>query len=81
VLYRDAQIPLARQALKAAETAYSSGKADFMTTIETQRTLLRYRLEAEEARRDGGEALARLEQTVGASLPVALAPVSEEVRR
>jgi outer membrane protein TolC len=80
-LYRDAQIPLARQAVQAAETAYSSGKADFMTTIETQRTLLRYRLEAEEARRDGGEALARLEQTVGASLPVALAPVSEEVRR
>jgi outer membrane protein TolC len=79
-LYRASQIPLARQAVQAAETAYSSGKADFMTTIETQRTLLRYRLEAEEARRDGGEALARLEQTVGASLPVALAPVSEEVR-
>jgi outer membrane protein TolC len=69
-LYRDSQIPLARQALQAAETAYSNGKADFMTYIEAQRTLLRYQLEAEEARRDHREALARLEQTVGVSLPV-----------
>jgi outer membrane protein TolC len=80
VLYRDAQIPLARQALKAAETAYSSGTADFMTTIEAQRTLLRFQLEEQEARRDGRDALARLEQTVGASLPVAPTAVPQEMR-
>jgi outer membrane protein TolC len=79
-LYRDSQIPLARQALTAAEAAYGSGKADFMAYIEAQRTLLRYQLEAEEARRDGREALARLEQTVGASLPVVPTAVPEEVR-
>jgi outer membrane protein TolC len=79
-LYRDSQVPLARQALKAAETAYSSGKVDFMAYIEAQRTLLRYQLEQEEARRDCRDALARLEQTVGTRLPVAPTPVPEEVR-
>jgi outer membrane protein TolC len=68
-LYRASQVPLARQALKAAEVAYSNGKVDFMAYIEAQRALLRYQIEEAAARRDLREAVARLEQTVGTSLP------------
>jgi outer membrane protein, heavy metal efflux system len=68
-LYRTSQIPLARQAVKAAEAAYSDGQADFMTYIEALRTLLRYQLEEEAARRDLRDAVARLDQVVGSNVP------------
>jgi len=52
----------------ASETAYSAGTVDFLSLIDAERTLLRFRLERERARANQQQRLAELEMLVGAEL-------------
>ncbi|HAS82364.1 MAG TPA: hypothetical protein DCS43_06760 [Verrucomicrobia bacterium] len=45
-------VPKAEQALEVAREEFSAGKADFMTLIDAQRTLLEFRLMRERATAD-----------------------------
>ena len=68
-LYRNTLLPQARQALDAANTAYQAAQFDFISFVDAQRTLLRFRLEEQRALRDHRHHLAQLEQAVGRVLP------------
>ena len=64
-LYRDSLLPQAQQSLEAAAAGYRAGSVDFLTFLDTERTLLRFRLEEKRAARDQGVALAHLNQLSG----------------
>ena len=68
-LYRTTLLPQARSALQAANTAYQAAQVDFISFLDAQRTLLRFRLEEQRAYRDHRQHLAQLEQAVGQLLP------------
>ncbi|MBU4198396.1 MAG: TolC family protein [Verrucomicrobia bacterium] len=51
-LFTTSLIPKATQALEVAKQEFASGKTDFMTLIDAQRTLLEFRLMAERAAAD-----------------------------
>ena len=68
-LYRNTLLPLARQALEAGNTAYQAAQIDFISFLDTERTLLKLRLEEQRALRDHRHHLAQLEQVVGQILP------------
>ena len=68
-LYRNTLLPQARSALEAANTAYQAAQVDFISFLDTQRTLLKFRLEEQRAFRDHRHHLAQLEQAVGQVLP------------
>jgi len=68
-LYRGSLLPQAEQSLEAASAAYRAGNADFLTFLDAQRTLLQFRLQRQQARRDYGKAYARLEQLMGGQRP------------
>lgn len=69
VLYRDALLPQAQDALDTANTAYQAAQIDFISFLDTERTLLKFRLEEQRAFRDHRHHLAQLEQAVGQVLP------------
>lgn len=64
-LYRDTLIPQAKQSLDTAEDAYSTGKADFLNLIDSERLLLEFQLEQERARADLEIGKARIEMLTG----------------
>ena len=64
-LYRNTLLPQAKQALEAANTAYQAAQIDFISFLDTERTLLKLRLEEQRALRDHRHHLAQLEQAVG----------------
>ncbi len=66
-LYRDTLIPQARQALESSRTAFSAGKAAFADAVDAERVLLEFELSYERARADRAQALARIEELLGAS--------------
>ena len=68
-LYRNTLLPQARQALEAANTTYQAAQIDFISFLDTERTLLKLRLEEQRALRDHRHHLAQLEQAVGQVLP------------
>lgn len=68
-LYRNALLPQARQALEAGNTAYQAAQIDLISFLDTERTLLKLRLEEQRALRDHRHHLAQLEQVVGQILP------------
>ena len=68
-LYRTTLLPQARSALKAANTAYQAAQVDFISFLDAQRTLLKFRLGEQRAFRDHRQHLAQLEQAVGQVLP------------
>ena len=68
-LYRATLLPQARQALDAVSAGYRSGKTDFLTFLDAERTLLKFRLEEQRALRDFQIHLAKLEQLAGRALP------------
>ena len=68
-LYRTTLLPQARSALEAANTAYQAARVDFISFLDAQRTLLKFRLEELRAFRDHRQHLAQLEQAVGQVLP------------
>lgn len=61
-------IPLAEQALKAATIAYKTGKVDFLTLLNSERTLRDVRLKYYKTLVKHGENLANLERVVGVNL-------------
>ena len=68
-LYRDALLPQAQDALEAANIAYQAAQVDFISFLDTERTLLKFRLEEQRVFRDHRHHLAQLEQAVGQVLP------------
>jgi len=64
-LYRESLLAQARQAFDAASAGYRAGKTDFLTVLDAQRTLLKFRLAEQRSRRDVHTQLARLDQLAG----------------
>jgi cobalt-zinc-cadmium efflux system outer membrane protein len=67
-LYRNSLLPQARQSLEASSSAYRSGETDFLTFLDAERTLLKFRLEEQRAFRDLRVHQAKLEQLAGQAL-------------
>lgn len=67
-LYRDTLIPQAEQSYGAAEAGYLAGKVDFLDYLDSQRSLLDFRLEHERAKVEAQKRLAALERAVGRRL-------------
>lgn len=67
-LYNEVLVPKAQELVGASETAYSAGTVDFLSLIDAERTLLKFRLEHERAQADQQQRLAELEMLVGAEL-------------
>lgn len=65
VLYRDALVPTARQAMATTEAAYRAGSAGFSDLVDTQRVLLELELSRERAAADQAIAGARVRALVG----------------
>lgn len=68
-LYRQSLLPQARQAVEAASAGYRVGKTDFLTFLDAERTLLKFRLAEQGAFRDHRTQQARLDQLAGHTLP------------
>ena len=68
-LYRQTLLPQARQALDAANTAYQAAQIDFLSFLDAQRTLLKFKVEEQRALRNYRQHLSQLEQAVGVILP------------
>jgi len=67
-LYRHGILPQAEQTFLASEADYQTGKADFLTYLDSERMLLSVRRKYFEVVADYGAQQALLEHTVGASL-------------
>lgn len=67
-LYRDALVPKAEQSLKASETAYASGSVEFLSLIDSERSLLNFQLAYYRSIRDYEQRFAELEMIVGQPL-------------
>jgi outer membrane protein TolC len=64
-LYGDILVSKADELVQASETAYKAGTIDFLSLIDAQQMLLRYRLAYERALADNQQKLAELEMLVG----------------
>ena len=60
-LYRELLLPRGRQALEVTRSAFEAGKANFLDFIDSQRMLLMFELEYEEARTLRAQRLAELQ--------------------
>ena len=67
-LYETAFIPQANETVAAALRGYESGKADFLTLLDSQRMLIEFKLDHYNAILDLRVALADLERAVGVDL-------------
>lgn len=67
-LYEQVLVPKAQELVGASETAYAAGTVDFLSLLDAERTLLRFRLECERARANQHQRLAELEMLVGTEL-------------
>lgn len=68
-LYKDTLVPLGEQNLKATETAFRGGTADFLSLIDAQRMLLEFQLEQQRATADRTKHLAMLDRLIGREIP------------
>ncbi|MEW6324645.1 MAG: TolC family protein [Nitrospirota bacterium] len=64
-MYRHGVLPQAEQSLKSARIGYQTGKVDFLSLIDGERTLLDLQLEYAGAKVQFWQAIARLERSVG----------------
>jgi outer membrane protein, heavy metal efflux system len=64
-LYGEILTPKAEQALKATETAFRTGKVDFLDLISAQRILLEFQLSRQRALSRHAQRLAELEMLIG----------------
>jgi len=67
-LFRDTLIPKAKQSLNVTQTAFESGNKDFLSLIDTQRTLLEFELAYERALTDRAKFRAQVEMLIGKDL-------------
>jgi cobalt-zinc-cadmium efflux system outer membrane protein len=70
-LFVTTHIPQAEQSLRVAESAYGTGAIDFLSLIDTARTVESVHVEHIEAEADFGRASADLERAAGRELPPA----------
>tara|TARA_B100000315_G_scaffold259397_1_gene315280 strand:- start:9126 stop:10622 length:1497 start_codon:yes stop_codon:yes gene_type:complete len=68
LLYEDSLLALAQKELEVAIAEYQTGKADFLSLLHAQTTLLKFQLDRQRALKDYGQSLAMLEQVTGVSL-------------
>ncbi len=64
-LYGGTLVPKAEELVAASETAYSTGTIDFLSLIDAEQTLLRFRLQYQRALTDRNQRLAELEGLAG----------------
>lgn len=64
-LYREALLPRAKQALNVTQSAFETGKVDFLDLVDAQRTYLEFELALERAQADYVRSLAELEMLAG----------------
>lgn len=64
-LYREALLPRAKQALNVTQSAFETGKVDFLDLVDAQRTYLEFQLALERAQADCAQRLAELEMLTG----------------
>ena len=67
-LYRDTLIPKALQSLNVTQTAFEAGRKDFLSLMDTQRTLLELELAHEKALINRAKNRARIEMIIGKNL-------------
>lgn len=67
-LYRTNILPKAEQTVKVSQTGYQTDKIDFLMLLDSQRSLLEFQLENEEAATEYHKNLAELERNVGVAL-------------
>ena len=67
-LYRETIIPKAEEQLRSSEAAYKEGRADFITLLDAQQTLMDYRLSYQRVLADNRQKLAELEMLAGTEL-------------
>jgi outer membrane protein TolC len=68
-LYRNGVLAQARLAVEASRAGYETGQTDFLSLLDSQRTLLNTHLDLHRALADHEKALARIEQMIGQPLP------------
>lgn len=76
-LYENTLLPQARKSLEISETLYASGQSSFSEMLETQAVWLNFELALARARTDLAQNIAKMEQALGASLPVKTAKGGE----
>ena len=64
-LYANTLVPQARQSMKATQTAFQAGDADFLSLLDAERILLEFQLAHQRAVADHLESTAMLEMLVG----------------
>jgi len=67
-LYGDVLVSKAEELVQASETAYKAGTVDFLSLIDAQRMLLKYKLDYERAVTNNQQKLAELEMLIGTEL-------------
>ncbi len=70
-LYDTLLLPQAEKSARLAEALYREGRASLAGKLETEIALQNFRMARARAEADHGQAVARLEQVVGAALPTA----------
>lgn len=68
MLHEDSLLALAQKELEVAVAEYQTGKADFLSLLHAQTTLLKFQLDRQRALRDYGQGLAMMEQAIGITL-------------
>lgn len=64
-LYRDSLVPQAKSALTVAQKAFEGGAADFLETVDAQRLLLEFQLQAERSAANREQRLAEVRMLMG----------------
>jgi len=64
-LYRDSLIPKADQNVKVIQRSFETGKSEFLSLIDAERTLLEFQLTYERAVADREQSLSTVEKLVG----------------
>ena len=64
-LYRDSLVPQARSALSVSQKAFEGGSADFLETVDAQRLLLEFQLQAERSLANREQRLAEIRMILG----------------
>lgn len=76
-LYRTEVLPQAQAAVQSAFSSYRVGQVDFMTLVDAQLAVNKYKQELAALQADYGAGIAELEMTIGRELPVAAALTAE----
>ena len=80
-LYRDTLLPKAEESLRANLTSFELGRADFSALIDTERTLLEFRLALSRAEVDRANAHARIDRLAPSAAPTLGSTPNEESER